>query len=70
MLFAAAAKQEFKAKDKTSGAMSGVISLCGNVYAGKPDWVDAAEHIKTINFAKSVCSEMARLATLDIGVTV
>lgn len=69
MLFKSKAKEEFDIKDVSSPEMEAFVLKCANMYRGRPYWVDAEEHIKTINFAKSVCSETARLATLAIGIT-
>lgn len=44
------------------------IGICRDVYAGRAPWVDDDHHIRSIGFAKNVCSEVARLATLGIGV--
>ena len=44
------------------------VSECIDIYQGNPCWIDESEHIDTIDFAKSVCSEIARLATLGIGI--
>lgn len=70
MLFKSKAKEEFNIEDITSDEMKRMIDMCANIYRGKPYWVDADEHIKTINFAKAVCSETARLTTLAIGIQI
>lgn len=70
MLFKSKAKEEFNIEDITSEEMKRMVDMCANIYRGKPYWVDADEHIKTINFAKAVCSETARLTTLAIGIRV
>lgn len=70
MLFKSKAKEDFNIEDITSDEMKRMIDMCVNIYRGKPYWVDADEHIKTINFAKAVCSETARLATLAIGIQI
>ena len=46
------------------------IERCASVYNGRPEWVDAENHIKTINMAKSVCSEVARLTMLATGINI
>ena len=53
----------------TSGAMQDAINKWMMIYKGEPEWVDEEEGIKTIKFAKFVCEEIARLATLAIDVT-
>lgn len=70
MLFGSKAKEEFNIEPITSPEMERMITRCANIYRGKPDWLDKENHIKTINFAKSVCSEVARLTTLAIGIQV
>lgn len=70
MLFKNKAKEEFDVKDIISGEMKRMIEKCADIYQGKPYWADPDEHIKTINFAKSVCSETARLVTLGIGIQI
>ena len=66
MIFKNRAEKDFDVKDITSPAMEAVISRCADIYRGVPAWVSAEDNIKTINFAKAVCSETARLATLAI----
>lgn len=70
MLFNSKAKEVFDIEDITSDEMKRMIDRCANIYKGRPDWVDQEDHIKTINFAKAVCSETARLATLAIGIQI
>lgn len=64
MLVPSRAKEEFNVTPITSANMSDFIARCGRIYGGNPDWVDGHDHIKTVNFAKSVCSEVARLAMM------
>lgn len=68
MRFLGKAKEEFHIDPLTSEEMEAFVDRCLRIYGGHPDWVD--ERIKTVNFAKSVCSETARLTTLAIGVKV
>lgn len=70
MLFNSKAREVFQIEDITSDAMKRLIERCANIYRGRPEWIDEDEHIKTINFAKAVCSETARLATLAIGISI
>lgn len=67
MLFGRA-KEEFNIVPVVSDASEQLINACIRAYQGHPDWVDKDDHIKTINFAKSVCSETARLAVLGIKI--
>lgn len=67
-MFKSEAKQLFGTTAVTSGRMEEAIRFWMDIYRGKPEWVSPEEHIKTIKFAKAVCSETARLTTLAIGV--
>lgn len=70
MLFKSKAKEDFKIEPITSQIMDNMIERCAKIYAGRPEWLKPEDHIKTINFAKAVCSETARLATLAIGISI
>lgn len=70
MIFKKQAEEDFQVKEITSQQMKDVISRCADMYRGFPYWVSAEDNIKTINFAKSVCSEIARLATLGIKIQI
>ena len=70
MLFKSKAKEEFQIEDITSDAMKRMIETCVSIYQNKPYWVNKDDHIKTVNFAKSVCSETARLATLQLKIDI
>lgn len=70
MLLGTKVQEEFNIKPIQSAPVDVMMQRCAAVYQGKPDWVDADDHIETINFAKSVCSETARLATLAIGISI
>ncbi len=70
MLFKGKAKELFEIETITSGKMESLIDECAKIYAGNPYWVDKDNGIKTINFAKAVCSETARLAMLGTKITI
>lgn len=70
MIFASKIKELFGVENATSARMEQVITNGVNIYSGIPDWVNKDDDIETINFAKAVCSETARLATLATKVTV
>lgn len=70
MLFGSKAKEVFSVESVTSGVMDKVLTECANIYKGKPYWLDSEDDIKTINFAKTICSETARLTTLAISIMV
>lgn len=67
-MFGSKAKEEFKTDILQSPQMEKEIKKWARIYAGHPDWVDEEEEIKTINFAKTVTSETARLACLDLSI--
>lgn len=68
MLFKSKAKEEFNIEPISSERMGAWINECVNIYQGNPSWLDPDDHIDTVNFAKTICSETARLATLGIGI--
>ena len=70
MILKRKAKDEFQIEAIDTEKMDAFIKRCVNIYKGNPEWLDEKDEIKTINFAKSICSEVARLATLAIGITI
>lgn len=70
MLFKSKVKEEFEIEPIVSKEMEDFLKTCADIYRGDPYWLDDEEHVKTINFAKTVCSEVARLATLAVGVNI
>ena len=70
MLLRSRAKEEFNIEPINSEQMDAWVNECINIYKGNPCWLDEDDHIDTVNFAKAICSETARLATLGIGVRV
>ncbi len=70
MIFTSKAKEEFNIEPITSDEVMRLIDKCVKIYQGAPYWVNENDHIKTINFAKAICSETARLATLAISIKI
>ena len=68
MFFIGKAKEDFNIEPISSSKMDAAINKWADIYKGNPEWLD--ETAKTINFAQTICSETARLATLAIGITV
>lgn len=64
------AKEVFNIEPIGSENMLAWIDQCVDIYKGTPCWIDEEEHIDTVVFAKAICSEVARLATLGIGIHV
>lgn len=68
MLGTKKAKEEFNIEAIGSEQMQAWITECVNIYQGNPCWLDEEDHIDTVNFAKSVCSETARLAMMGVSI--
>lgn len=68
MIFKRQAENDFNVESIVSPDMEKAIDQCAKIYHGQPEWLDDDEGIKTINFAKALCSETARLVTLGIGI--
>lgn len=71
MVFKKQAEDDFLVRVIASPEMDAVVTKCADIYGGSPPWTaDEKDGVKTINFAKSICSEIARLTTLAIGIRV
>ncbi len=70
MIFKKQAEEDFNIQAAEFPEMESLINRCANIYRGAPEWLDDKDNIKTINFAKTVCSETARLTTLAIGIQI
>ena len=68
MLSKSKAKDEFNIEAISSEQMSAWVGECINIYQGNPSWLDEEDHIDTVNFAKALCSETARLAMLGTSI--
>ena len=68
MIFQSKAESEFQIKPITTEEMSQFINKCADIYKGYPWW--KSKDIKTVNFARSVCEETARLTTLAINIKI
>lgn len=62
------AKKAFGVEAVTSQDMDIAIINWMNTYRGFPAWVDKENGIKSIKFAKAICSETSRLVTLALGI--
>lgn len=69
-MFQTEIKKEFGAEPVASSEMDTAILTWIEVYAGRPAWVDPVNDIRTINFAKAVCEEAARLTVMAVGINV
>lgn len=70
MIFSNKAKEEFEVESISSATMDSFIQKCANIYQGKPYWLSDDEDIKTVNMAKAICSEVARLTTLATSIVI
>lgn len=70
MLLRSKAKDEFNIEPLGSEQMEAWVNECIRIYQGDPSWLDEEDHIDTVNFAKAICSETARLATMGIGIKI
>lgn len=60
----------FGVKVIDTSVMTSFVNRCIKAYQGYPDWIKAGGDVKTINFAKSLCSETARLTTMGIDISI
>ncbi len=59
-----------KNKREPDGNATGIlIRRCAAIYAGRPEW-DGVDGVHTVNFARTVCAETARLAVLGTRISV
>lgn len=70
MLLKKRAEEEFNIAAIGSSQMEEWVSNCVDTYRGNPCWISEKDNIDSIDFAKAICSETARLATLGIGIHV
>ncbi len=64
------AKEVYGIRAATSVDMDKFVDRCAEVYRGNPYWLDSEHGIRTVNFAKSVCSETARLTMMGTKITI
>lgn len=63
-------KDEFDVESIVSSEVEERLKDCADIYKGVPNWLNSDDDISTINFAKTICSETARLTTLAISIRV
>lgn len=61
-------KKQFGVTGIESNDMRDAISMWMKIYQNIAPWVDSDNGIKSIEFAKKICEETAKLVCLDIGV--
>lgn len=62
-------RSELDLKSLTPEALDDFIEDCIAIYEGRPWWVNEDNGVVTVNYAKSVCSEVARLTCMNIEAT-
>ena len=70
MLVRSKAKDEFNIEPIGSEEMRSWVNECVRFYQGNPCWLDEDDSIDTINFAKALASETARLAMLGTSIKI
>lgn len=68
-MFTVDIKKQFGVDGIESKSMREAIDNWLRTYQGEPEWLDYGDGIKSINFAKFLCEETARLVCLDIDVS-
>lgn len=63
-------REVFGVEPGASWEFDRLLGRCAAIYRGRPDWLDPEDGIGTVNFAKAVCSEVARLAVLGVKITI
>lgn len=61
-------EEQYKVRSLSSYEVNSFISECVGAYQGVPYWT--SKDVKTIGFARVICSEIARLSTMNIDVKV
>lgn len=64
------AKKAFNIDPILSARMEYAIADWGRIVSGKPVWLSKEDDVRTINFAKFLCSDTAKKICLDIDVNV
>lgn len=70
MIFKTTAEKEYKVTAQESNELQTLLDKCGKIYQGHPPWLSKKDHIDTINFAKSIASEIGRLTTMGISIQI
>lgn len=70
MLVRSKAKDEFNVEPIGSEQMRSWVNECVRIYQGNPCWLNEDDNIDTINFAKALASETARLAMLGTSIKI
>lgn len=68
MLLRSRATEEFNIEPISADQTKVWVNECINIYRGNPLWLDEEDNIDTINFAKAICSETARLVMLGTSI--
>ena len=61
-------EEQFGLRAGPGGQLAETLRRCAGAYRGEPDWLDGEAGIGTVNYAKAVCSEAARLTCLAVRI--
>lgn len=67
-MFGGKSRDVFGVRQIESDEMDSAIKRFAEIYHGRPDWL--SDNVKTINFARFVCQETAKLTTRKMSVTI
>lgn len=68
MLLSSKIETDLKIKPIESPQVDKFIRKCARIYQGNPEWI--SNNVRTVNFAKTICGETARLTTLALGIRI
>lgn len=69
-MFKSDAKKIFNTDILLSDKMEKSIKLWNDIASGEPPWLSKEDDVRTINFAKFICSDIAKKTCLDIDINV
>ncbi len=66
----ARAREAFGVEPAVPWEMERLLGRCAAIYRGEPEWLDPEEGVGTVDMARAVCAETARLTMLGVRITV
>lgn len=69
-MFRKDAEKAFQIEVTYSFEMDKAIRLWNQIVSGKPPWMDKEDNIETINFAKTITTDVAKKTCLDIDINI
>ena len=64
------AEKIYEFTEPVSADMQKIITACARVYGNKPTWTYGEDAVKTVNVAKIICTETARLIKLGLDIQI